>query len=203
LEATAQWETRFVWTAITALGAALFVALALRPSLSAFRSAASPLKAGEAPFPMLLGASVAAFFCLSVGLAPGWLYGLMPSELQFQPFSLDRLAPQLELLGASGLVMLGAWVLKLAPGARPLRLLDVDSLYRGPLAGAARWAGIVLLRLYGAVQNAGSAVTRGIARSLGAFARASDRPYDANAAAAIQLASFAILIVLLMVGRDS
>ena len=100
-----------------------------------------------------------------------------------------RLAPHLALLGAAGVTLLAARALRLAPAEQHLRLRDVDALYRGPLAGAGRWLGVVLLRVYGTVQS----FTEQQAAALGRFVmraiRASDRPYGGSSG----LTSFAAL----------
>jgi len=190
LEAMAQWELQWAWALLACVPAGLFAALCLRLSLAAFDGVAQRTPIEEAPFPMLLSAALAAFFCFSVGVAPSWLYGLLPTTLEFAPFAIDRLAPHLALLGAAGVTLLAARALRLAPAEQHLRLRDVDALYRGPLAGAGRWLGVVLLRVYGTAQ----AFTERQAAELGRFVmravRACDRPYSG----ASGLASFAALI---------
>jgi multicomponent Na+:H+ antiporter subunit D len=182
LEATAQWELLALWLMIAALSAVVFISLALRPALAANRPLAKPPPRNEAPFTMLLGAGLAIFLCLLVGLAPRWLYDLMPAELTFQPFALDRMAPQLELLGVAGLAMM---LLGLGgqPKRAPARLLDVDALYRGPVAAAGAWTGVVMLRLYGAWQAATARLSRAAAERLGRWASACDRPFGPRGAA--------------------
>lgn len=198
LEAVGQWDTRWLWTLMTVASAILFVSLALRPTLMAFRGASSTVR-NEAPFTMLLGAALSAFFCLSVGLAPRWLYDLMPAELAFRPFALDRVAGQLELLGFAGLV----YVLLHAAEKKqvePVRLLDIDALYRGPLAAAGRWAGVLLLRGYGSWQMASARAAAVATRLLGRLAQRFDRPYAARLGSALQfLSAGAVLLIMLLV----
>src|SRR5690606_14244549 len=128
-------------------------------------------------FSMLLGAGVAAFFCISIGLAPNWLYGLMPTVLTFAPFDMDRVAPQLELLGAAGAAFVLLRALNLAPKERAVDLLDIDAFYRGPVAGGACWAGVVMLRVYGAWGAAISRLAARGARALAAWTQSCDTPY--------------------------
>lgn len=197
LEATAEWELEWAWLLMASVSPALLVALMLRPAMTAFRSAqAAPIK--EAPFPMLLGAALAVFFCLSVGMAPGWLYGLLPTELSFEPYALDRMAPQLELLGAAGVIYVLLRALRLAPLPRAGTLLDVDAFYRGPAAGAGRWIGVVLLRLYGAWQAMVAKSAAQLARSAGRWSRNCDRPYRVLAPGVTQLAVLAISVAVIM-----
>jgi multicomponent Na+:H+ antiporter subunit D len=202
LEATAQWELEWAWILMAGVSPALLVALMLRPAMTAFRSA-QPAPIKEAPFPMLLGAALAVFFCLAVGLAPAWLYGLLPTELAFEPYALDRMAPQLELLGAAGVVYVVLRALRLAPQPREGRLLDVDAFYRGPAAGAGRWVGVVLLRLYGAWQAMLGRVASQLGRTSARWSRNCDRPYRVLAPGAVQLAMLAIVVAVAMFWRVS
>jgi len=202
LEATAQWDLEWLWALLAALAPALLIALMLRPSLAAFRSAvAAPIK--EAPFPMLLGSGLAVFFCLSVGLAPGWLYGLLPTELTFAPYALDRVAPQLELLGATGVAFVFLRAMRLTPAERHTRLLDVDSFYRGPAAGAGRWVGVVMLRVYGAWQTAFARLGAVTQKRMARWARDCDRPYRLRAAGLVQLTVIAVCAAAAMFWRQS
>lgn len=200
LEATAQWELRWLWAVIAAGSAVLFVSLALRPALAAHRHGGKPAKFNEAPFSMLLGAGVAAFFCVSIGLAPNWLYGLMPTVLTFAPFALDRVAPQLELLGAAGAACVLLRALGLAPKERAVDLLDIDAFYRGPVSGAARWAGVVMLRVYGAWGAAFAALADRGAVALAAWTRSCDTPYLGRGWAALQFWAVGLLAVIMLIG---
>jgi multicomponent Na+:H+ antiporter subunit D len=197
LDATALWELRMLWAFITALPSVLFISLALRPALAAHRPARKVNPRNEAPFVMLLGSGLAIFLCVSVGLAPRWLYDLMPAELAFQPFALDRLAPQLELLGTAGIAFLALSLGGASQKQAAERLLDIDALYRGPIAAAARWTGVIALRMYGAWQDATARASNAIAARLGRWASACDRPFAGPALA--NVAQFATIAAVLMI----
>jgi multicomponent Na+:H+ antiporter subunit D len=177
LEAMAQWNLQWAWMLIASAPAGMLAALCLRPSLAAFYGADQRAPLNEAPFPMLLAAALSVFFCLSIGLAPAWLYGLLPTALTFEPFALDRLAPHLALLGAAGLGFLLLRAFKLAPAEAAVRLRDVDALYRGPLASAGRWLGVVMLRIYGTVQAVAQAQAARAGQLTMRWVRRCDQPY--------------------------
>ncbi len=202
LEAAAQWELQWLWTLIAASPAGLFIALTLRPAIAAHRRSDDAGVINEAPFSMLLGAGMATFFGLSVGLAPNWLYGLMPADIAFAPFAWDRLAPQFELLGAAGVTYILLLVFGALPKERPMQLLDVDSLYRGPLADAGRWAGIVILRIYGAWQAALAIVAERTGAGLSAWMRRWDWPYPSRGWSALQFLTVAGLLLIMLVGAQ-
>lgn len=199
LEATSSWELRWLWLLMSACAAGLFIAITLRPQLAAHRASAAPLTPRPVAFPRLLGSAVAAFFCLSIGLAPDWLYGLMPA-LSFAPFAWDRVAPQVELLGAAGVVFVLLYALRLWPQSRALRILDVDALYRGPVAAAGRWSGVVLLRVYGAWRTALGALASRVAAAMAAWTRSCDQPYPGRGWAALQFWVVSALVVTVLVG---
>lgn len=198
LEAFAQWETIWLWAMTAFVPGVTFVCLALRPTLSIYRPLPRPMRMNEAPFPMLLGAGLATFFCLSVGMAPRWLYDLMPAQLSFQPFELDRLAPQLQLFGVAGLVAIGFRVTAVMPRDLPIQLLDIDALYRGPLASAGRWAGVLLLRVYGGWQDLSRRAARAAATAAQAWISRCDRPYAASISSFVQLTSIAVALAVLL-----
>jgi multicomponent Na+:H+ antiporter subunit D len=202
LGASMHWQQRYLWLGFTALSAVMMIAVALRPALAAFKRDLKSQPRDEAPFTMQLAAALAAFFCVAIGFNPGWLYGLLPPNgLNFSPLTLDRIAAQMEVLGAAGCVYVLARAFKLTPAERPVQLLDVDALYRGPVAFAGRWTGAVLLRLYGAIQ---SALDRGGARAgqyLSAWSRTWDQPYKSQLAAAAQLAAVAALLAIILIVR--
>lgn len=201
LEASAQWDLRWLWALIWAAPAVLLVALALRPALAAYTPSGEVRPIREAPFSMLLGIALALFLCFAVGLAPRWLFDLMPAEISFQPFELDRVTPQFQLLGAAGVVFLTLRIAGIVPREQGVHLLDIDALYRGPLADAGRWAGVLALRMYGSWRSWTSALSRGGGRALAALASACDRPYApaAGGVAATFFAAGALLLVMFLV----
>lgn len=194
LQAFAEWSLRGYWAVIAAAPGALFAGLALRPILALNKPGAlvEP-RIHEAPFPMLLGSALVVFFCFAVGLAPAWLFGLLPGELAFLPFAPDRLAHQLQVLGVAGMayLLLAAFTREAQWGAS---LLDIDAFYSGPLANAGAWFGRVLLAIQVQTARASERVGAWTSRRIGAWMQGFDRPYAAQTpdrlwiAAAIALA---------------
>ncbi|MGD9966999.1 MAG: proton-conducting transporter membrane subunit [Hyphomonadaceae bacterium] len=201
LEASAQWDLRWLWILIWAGPGFVLAGLAFRASLAAYTPASQPRSAHEAPFSMLLGAGLALFLSASVGLAPRWLYDLMPASLSFQPFALDRIASQVQVLGAAGLGYLLLRGIAADPRRRDVHLLDVDALYRGPLAGAGEWAGVLALRVYGAWREWTRDVGANAMRVLAALANACDRPYVRAGSGLISLLSLATLLATMFIAQ--
>lgn len=193
---------------------ALAWALAAAAALGAVHTGVRPWAAllGERPrrapplqqvpmFSMLLAAALAAFLLTAVGLAWTWLYALAPPNgVRGAPFALAVFAPHLSMLTAAAAGWLLLRALGLAPREAARRLLDVDALYRGPLAGAGRWTGVVLLRLYGVWQGLAAAIAGRVAQGFTAFARAGDRPYESAWAGAASLLALALLLLFVSAG---
>jgi multicomponent Na+:H+ antiporter subunit D len=150
LEAAAQWDLRWLWAMIWVSPVVLLVTLLLRPALAAYTPRTEVRPILEAPFSMLLGVGLALFLSFAVGVAPRWLFDLMPADISFQPFVIDRIMPQFQLLGAAGAAFLVLYATRVVAKERGVELLDIDAMYRGPLAQAGRWAGVLALRVYGA-----------------------------------------------------
>ncbi|MGE0046174.1 MAG: proton-conducting transporter membrane subunit [Hyphomonadaceae bacterium] len=200
IESAGQREAWFVLLGASAACAA-FAAVRLPVALFFGRMRTAPREERAHSYASLQAMALAAFLCITVGLAPGWLLDLLPpAPVAYSAYAVDRLAPRIEFfaaaLFAAGLMhMIGFGVTQ-----RKRALLDVDAFLRGPAAAIARWCGIVTLRVYGGVRAAGDAAASGAARALAAFARATDRPYaDGPAGALAALAGALGLVVLVYV----
>lgn len=193
LDAVAQ-QPLWVRILAAAIPAWLLMCLTIAPALAAYRAVARAPARRDANFSILLSAGLALFFSLSVGLAPTWLYDLMPTQLSYSPYELDRLGAALQLGGAAALcgVLLGA--LKLWPKPQAHDLLDIDAVYSGPLSASARWLGIVTLRLYGAWLGLAGGVTKALSGVASAWITAQDRPYG-RVSPALQIAAVAGVVI--------
>jgi len=106
----------------------------------------------EAPFNMLLAMGLASFICIAIGLplvggfGYTWLYGMLPypdAALAYQPFTLEHIITQLQLLMLAVLAFMMLKRFGLYPPERPGTILDTDWLYRKPGYGFAKWLGAV------------------------------------------------------------
>ncbi|MAN67426.1 Na(+)/H(+) antiporter subunit D [Hyphomonas sp. UBA5107] len=107
----------------------------------------------EAPFNMLLAMGLAAFICIAVGvpaIVPGfgyeWLYNLLPyreEAMAYQPFTLDHVLTQMQLLVLAIFAFVMLKRLGWYPPEKPGVVLDSDWLYRKAGYGMATWTGTV------------------------------------------------------------
>lgn len=183
-----------------AVPAVLLACLAIAPAWTAFRAIAREPARHETSFSLLLSASLSLFFSLAVGLAPSWLYDLMPSQVSYAPYTLDRLGAALQTSGAAALCATCLYAFGLWPKPSAKNLLDIDALYRGPIAASARWLGVVSLRLYGAWQSLTERVVRALGMFVIGWVKALDRPY-ARITPAWQVAAIAAALGLALWAR--
>ena len=107
----------------------------------------------EAPFNMLLAMGLASFICIAVGvpaIVPGfgyeWLYNLLPyreEAMAYQPFTLDHVLTQMQLLVLAIFAFVMLKRLGWYPPEKPGVVLDSDWLYRKAGYGMATWTGTV------------------------------------------------------------
>ncbi len=122
----------------------------------------------EAPFNMLVAMGLAAFICIAIGLPMigglgyGWLYSLLPCTAAaaadvclssgepikvYQPYTLDHVITQLQLLVLAILAFMTLKRFGLYPPEKPGTILDSDWIYRKPGFGLARWSAEVWTKL--------------------------------------------------------
>ena len=148
---TAAAENHYTLTFLVLLfaSAGVFHHSGIKIPYFAFFAHDSGIRCEEAPRNMLIAMGCAAFLCIALGVAPGYLYELLPYPVEFNPYTTSHVVNQLQLL----LFSAGAFVFLQKTGLYPPELrsvnLDVDWLYRKALpalvqkveGGAARLKG--------------------------------------------------------------
>ncbi len=144
-----------VWMLLAAASAGVFLHAGIKFPWFVFFQKDSGLRPPEPPWNMRLAMILVAALCIGLGIFYEPLYRLLPYAVDYEPYTAFHVVAQLQLLLFSGLaffVMLG-WL------RRTLTVtLDVDWLWRVPLARAAGVAG-------GALGKAASALEAGAARA--------------------------------------
>jgi multicomponent Na+:H+ antiporter subunit D len=96
----------------------------------AFYAHDSGIRCKEAPMNMLVAMGCAAFLCIALGVAPGFLYAILPYPVDFDPYTTSHVVNQLQLL----LFSAAAFVFLQKTGIYPPELrsvnLDIDWVYR-------------------------------------------------------------------------
>jgi len=97
----------------------------------AFFAHDSGIRVKEAPLHMRLAMGIAAVFCIGIGLFPGVLYAMLPSQpVTYEPYTVTHVVTQLQLLMWAALAFaLLAWY-KIDPPELRSTNLDTDWFYR-------------------------------------------------------------------------
>ncbi len=126
-----------VWFILMFASAGVFHHAGIKIPFFAFFSHDSGLRPKEAPRNMLWAMGIAAGLCILIGVFPGPLYGLLPYDVTYHPYTAPHILGQLQLLFFSAL----AFTLLMLSGVYPPEIravnVDVDWLYRK--AGVAAW----------------------------------------------------------------
>jgi len=125
---------------------------------------------GEAPLNMLIAMGIAAFYCIFIGVSPGYLYSLLPYPVDYQPYTAGHIMQSYQILLFT---MLGFFLLinKLHP--EPKIGLDLDWFYRR----GGRWFMVFCRKVLftiddGLIKNLHATVALPLLRS---FSRLADR----------------------------
>jgi multicomponent Na+:H+ antiporter subunit D len=92
-------------------------------------------KVKEAPFNMLLAMGIAALLCIGIGVYPKYLYSILPYAIDYQPYTIDHVVSQLQLLVFAILAFLFLVKFKLYPSEIKSTVLNSDWFYRKMIPG--------------------------------------------------------------------
>jgi multicomponent Na+:H+ antiporter subunit D len=150
-EAAGESHLAVVWFLLTAASAGVFLHAGIKFPWFVFFQKDSGLRPADPPWNMRLAMTLCALLCVGLGVMPGPLYALLPSDTAYVPYAASHVVSQLQLLLFSGL----AFFLMLGWLQRTLTItLDADWLWR-------RLAGSVAQMAVAAVRPVSSAVESG------------------------------------------
>jgi multicomponent Na+:H+ antiporter subunit D len=157
LSAAAYAAPAVVWLMLLFASAGVLEHSGIKIPYFAFFGHDSGKRVKEAPFNMLLAMGMAAFLCIAIGLpaiVPGfgyqWLYSLLPYPIEaasYQPFTLDHILTQMQLLVLAVFAFILLKRLGLYPSEKPGVILDTDWIYRKAGYGIVRWIDTVWAKL--------------------------------------------------------
>lgn len=90
------------------------------------------------PRSMIVAMGVTALICLVTGLFPNLIYAQLPHAVKYAPYTPDHVVGSLQLLAGTAL---GFWLIRGLLARSAARTLDVDHLYRAPIARLVNGAG--------------------------------------------------------------
>jgi multicomponent Na+:H+ antiporter subunit D len=162
----AQTQAPVVWVIFVLAAAAAGLAVGVRAPLRAFFATRVGAEPEEAPFPMILAMTLAGFFVMAAGLAPGFLEAMLPEGIRISAFVDDSRGEIAQIWIFAALVLAAFGMVRLDPRVRPGVARDLDDLYRGPARAALRWSTGTVQRIVGRMLEVGRAWSAELAASL-------------------------------------
>lgn len=176
IDAIALEDRPLVWLALVASGAGAALHLGARLPFTVFFGADQGKRPADPPFAALLAMTLAAFFIVAIGFAPGWLYGFLPAETYLRPYDWDHFLRQAQLALGAVLAFAVVRALRLYPTIRDAEVLDTDWLIRRPGRALVAAIGRISLGAYDKGRALAEAVYTTSARTLNIIASEGDRP---------------------------
>lgn len=146
---TSPWDSR-AWVELLLVVAAMgtFFSVGLKLPYLAFiaapKSGIVPEVKRPVPRSMIVAMSIAAFFCIAIGVYPQMLYHYLPYQPESGPlykvFTLDHFVGTFQLLLGT---LAAFWFVRELVRTKPTFTLDVDQLYRRPLDRLFNGIGVV------------------------------------------------------------
>ncbi len=126
-QAAANEGMLLVWLLLLAASAGVFLHAGIKFPWFVFFQKDSGLRPAEPPRNLQLAMWLFSFFCLGLGIYPDPLYAILPHPVDYQPYTVDHLVTQLQLLLFAGF----AFFVMLKQMRRTLTIsLDFDWFYR-------------------------------------------------------------------------
>lgn len=130
LDATASNGYYLVWLALLIASAGVLSHSGIKIPYFTFFAHDSGKRPAEAPIHMRVAMIITAVLCVVIGVFPGLLYSLLPYDVDYQPYTVDHVLVQFQLL----LFALFAFVFLMRSGLHPPEIratnIDTDWVYR-------------------------------------------------------------------------
>ncbi|NQY74426.1 MAG: Na(+)/H(+) antiporter subunit D [Candidatus Margulisbacteria bacterium] len=128
--AAADQHYYIVWFVLLFASAGVFHHAGIKIPFFTFFSHDAGHRVKEAPWNMLAAMGIAAFLCIFIGVFPQYLYAILPFQVDYQPYTLEHVLAQSQLLFFSAF----AFCLLLLSGIYPSEIrainIDTDWFYR-------------------------------------------------------------------------
>jgi len=121
-----------VWFLLVAASAGVFLHAGIKFPWFVFFQKDSGLRPPDPPWNMRLAMNIMSGLCIVIGVVPALIYGILPYALDYEPYTLDHVVTQLQLLLFAGF----AFFVLLSLMKRTLTIsLDFDWFYRKLIPG--------------------------------------------------------------------
>ncbi|MFN2355134.1 MAG: Na(+)/H(+) antiporter subunit D [Desulfopila sp.] len=119
-----------IWLMLLFASAGVFHHAGIKIPYFAFFAHDSGIRTSDPPKNMLLAMSIAAFFCVAIGIYPDMLYNLLPYKLDYNPYDLTHVVAQTQLLFFSALAFVWLNLRGLYPPEIRAINIDIEWVYR-------------------------------------------------------------------------
>ena len=130
ISAAAEKHFYAVWVVLLIASAGVMEHSGIKIPFFAFFAHDSGKRVKEAPWNMLVAMSIAAFFCVGLGIAYPLLYHWLPHEVDYHPYTVTHVVTQLQLLMFAALAFVFLMRTGLYPSEQRSTNLDSDWVYR-------------------------------------------------------------------------
>jgi len=130
LEAVADEHRTVVWLLLLFASAGVFHHAGIKIPFFAFFAHDAGHRVPEAPVNMRVAMGLAAAISITIGVAPGLMYGLLPFPVDYVPYTTSHVLNQLQLLGLAAMAFTVLMRTGLYPPEQHSVNLDADFVYR-------------------------------------------------------------------------
>ncbi len=120
----------WIWLILLFAAAGVFHHAGIKIPYFAFFAHDSGIRAKEPPTNMLIAMSIAAFFCVAIGVFPQTFYQLLPFDIDYVAYDVTHVLAQTQLLFFSAMAFVWLNLKNLYPPELPSTNLDAEWLYR-------------------------------------------------------------------------
>lgn len=166
MTAALQQGHEWIWLMLLFASAGVFHHAGIKIPYFAFFAHDSGIRCREAPNNMQWAMFIAALVSISIGVAPKWLYNLLPFEVDYSPYDVTHVITQAQLLFFSALAFVWLNLRGLYPPELRSVNLDVDWFYRRLLPNLINTLFAGILRVDGHLRKAFLARLNGVLESL-------------------------------------
>jgi multicomponent Na+:H+ antiporter subunit D len=130
LAAAAEQGRWLVWLMLLFASAGVLEHAGIKVPFFAFFAHDSGMRPKEAPMNMLWAMFLSAVLCIYIGVRPDVLYGFLPFDTGYVPYTLDHVVTQAQLVLAAAFAFVLLYRSGLYPPERRVIILDSDWVYR-------------------------------------------------------------------------
>ena len=144
MSALLEEHMNWIWPVMLFASAGVVEHAGIKIPYFAFFAHDSGIRTREPPWNMLVAMGIGAAACLAIGIWPDLLYGLLPYDESYEPYTYTHILTQIQLLCFAIGAVAAFHLWKIYPAEIPSVNLDADWVYRRAAVKVTRWTGAVV-----------------------------------------------------------